>query len=291
MTTKTFPIPVYVSDSANQEEPEVLGVPDTVASFRMPEYSGNADKSSAAACCRFFREITHLMGDGTSVLCKSFSGLSSEAVAFIRDMLGEGEVSIRVRTKGTIYDEIRIRESRFVGVWLVRFLKQGRSVAEHLEVAPIPDCVRDALNAIRQKELFAVAVPKEAMNSPSVLTELKERLKNFDGNTISAPIILSSLPMTPADQTVIDAAVGRGPVRIVSEGMGTCCIESCGVRNLWKIQYFGSAPAKRMTLNMLSVCDIPEEALASPEDLEDSKKRLTEVIRWIEESWQLTELR
>lgn len=287
MTTKTFPIPVYISDSENLEEPEVLGVPDTVASFRMPEYSGNADKSSAAACCRFFREITHLMGDGTSVLCKSFSGLTAESVAFIRDMLGEGEVSIRVQTKGPVYDEIRIRESRFVGVWLVRFFKQGRSVAEHLEVAPIPDCVRDALNAIRQKELFAVAVPKEAMNSPSVLTELKERLKNIDANAANTPIILSSLPMTKADQTVIDAALGHGPVRIVSEGMGTCCIESCGVRNLWKIQYFGSAPAKRMALNMLSVCDIPEEALAASEDIKDSKKRLTEVIRWIEESWKL----
>ncbi len=290
MTQKTFPIPIYASDAAT-DDVGTLGVPDTVTSFRMPQNPGNADKQSAAACCRFFREITHLTGDGSSVLCKSFSGLSAEAVAFIRDMLGDGEVSIRIKTTGPVCDEIRIRESRFVGIWLVRFLKQERAVAEHLEVAPIPECVRDALNTVRRKELFAVSVPKEAMNSPSVLTEIKERLKNFGPNHSNSPIILSSLPMTKADQTVIDAAIGCGLVRIVSEGMGTCCIESCGVRNLWKIQYFGNAPAKRMTLNMLSVCEIPEEASAAAEDIEDSKMRLTEVIRWIEESWHLTESR
>lgn len=288
MTEKTFPIPIYASGT---DVAETLGVPGAVASFRMPQYSGITDKQSAAACCRFFLEITHLTGDGSSVLCKSFSGLTDGAVAFIRDMLGDGEVSIRVETKGAVYDEILIRESRFVGIWLVRFLKQGRAVAEHLEVAPIPECVRDALNTVCRKDLFAVSIPKEAMNSPAVLAEIKERLKNFGQNNADAPIILSSLPMTKADQAVIDAAVGCGPVKIASEGMGTCCIESCGVRNLWKIQYFGIAPAKRMTLNMLSVCEIPEEASAAAEDIEDSKMRLTEVIRWIEESWQLTESR
>lgn len=126
------------------------------------------------------------------------------------------------------------------------------------------------------------------MNSPGVLTELKAALKNFRADNPPAPIMLSSLPMTKADRAVINAAVGSGPVRIVSEGLGTCCIESCGVRNLWKIQYFGSAPAEQMTLNMLSVCDIPEEALAAPEDLEDSANRLTELIDWITDSWELS---
>jgi hydrogenase-1 operon protein HyaF len=45
-----------------------------------------------------------------------------------------------------------------------------------------------------------------------------------------------------------------------------------------------------MILNTLSICGVPEEAIASTEDLEDSVARIRELIEWVTESWHLPAL-
>ena len=42
-----------------------------------------------------------------------------------------------------------------------------------------------------------------------------------------------------------------------------------------------------MILNTIVVCGMPEEALASSEDLHDSVSRIKELIEWVTSSWEL----
>ncbi|MEF9944838.1 MAG: hydrogenase expression/formation C-terminal domain-containing protein, partial [Burkholderiaceae bacterium] len=50
-------------------------------------------------------------------------------------------------------------------------------------------------------------------------------------------------------------------------------------------QYFNSM--KTMILNTVVVTDMPEEAIAAPEDLHDTTQRLAELIDWIEQAWEV----
>ncbi len=42
-----------------------------------------------------------------------------------------------------------------------------------------------------------------------------------------------------------------------------------------------------MILNTIVVCGLPEEALASAEDLQDSVLRIKELVEWVTSSWEL----
>ena len=54
------------------------------------------------------------------------------------------------------------------------------------------------------------------------------------------------------------------------------------VRDVWRVQYFNSM--QTLILDTLEVVDVPEVALAAPEDLADSKERLGELVQWMSES-------
>ena len=81
---------------------------------------------------------------------------------------------------------------------------------------------------------------------------------------------------------MLEQALPVGPVAMISRGFGNCHISSTGVRNVWRVQYFNNM--KTLILNTLEVIDLPEEAIAAPEDLEDSRGRLAELIEWMDES-------
>jgi hydrogenase-1 operon protein HyaF len=68
----------------------------------------------------------------------------------------------------------------------------------------------------------------------------------------------------------------------MSRGFGSCRVSSTGVRDVWRVQYFNSM--QTMILNTLEVAEIPEVALAAPEDLADSRERLGELVEWMTEA-------
>jgi hydrogenase-1 operon protein HyaF len=72
-----------------------------------------------------------------------------------------------------------------------------------------------------------------------------------------------------------------GPVAIMSRGFGNCHITSTALANVWRVQYFNNM--QTLILDTIEVVDIPEVALAAPEDLADSALRLTELAEWMAE--------
>jgi hydrogenase-1 operon protein HyaF len=81
---------------------------------------------------------------------------------------------------------------------------------------------------------------------------------------------------------MLERALPGGSVAIMSRGFGNCRITSTTARNVWRVQYFNSM--NTLILNTIEVVDVPEVALAAPEDLDDTRERLAELIDWMSES-------
>ena len=81
---------------------------------------------------------------------------------------------------------------------------------------------------------------------------------------------------------MLERALPVGPVAMISRGFGNCRITSTGARDVWRVQYFNNM--NTLILNTIEVVDVPEVALASAEDLVDSRERLAELVTWMSES-------
>lgn len=295
MITKPISIPINLIGPGSQPERSVantIGVPDIVDTFRQPYTPEVADKATAYKCRQFFMDLYEEMrlwnvDSGDAGPAFALNNLDTETLALINQMLGEGEVSIRISIPNSTFDEIRIQESVFVGVWRVCYFREGVQIADQLEVSAVPTCVAEAAFATSGPELHEVVPGPEAMNSPAILAELQEALKNWEPGAPAFTINLSHLPMSPEDHKVIEKAVGAGAVQMMSRGFGNCRICSTDVRHVWKVQYLNNAPARLMILNTLVVAGLPEEAIAAPEDLADSADRIKELIEWVTKSWEL----
>ena len=75
--------------------------------------------------------------------------------------------------------------------------------------------------------------------------------------------------------------LGVGAVTILSRGYGNCRITSTLLPNVWWVQYFNSMDT--LILNTIEISEVPEVALASQEDYEDSIERLGEWLQVMQE--------
>ena len=117
------------------------------------------------------------------------------------------------------------------------------------------------------------------MNSPAILAEIAAQMEARRAGSRAHVVNLTLLPLSPEDHAAIDGALPAGPVAIVSRGFGHCRIESTLARDVWRVRYFNSMSTP--ILSTIEVVDLPEVALAAPEDLEDSRDRLGELIAWL----------
>jgi len=120
------------------------------------------------------------------------------------------------------------------------------------------------------------------MNSPALLHEITEQIAQRKPPSPAHVINLTLFPLTPEDHRVLEKALPVGPVAIISRGFGNCRITSTLARNVWRVQYFNTM--NTLILNTLEIVEAPEVALAAPEDIEDSRERLSELIEWMSES-------
>jgi hydrogenase-1 operon protein HyaF len=194
-------------------------------------------------------------------------------------MLGDGEVSIQVKGPRTLH----VQESVFTGLWRVVELDgAGRLAADWLEAAPLPAAVLAAARDGARDSLLPVEIPAGAMNSPALLLELQGQLKARRPGAPPHVLNLTLFPMTPEDHQVLERALPVGDVAIISRGFGNCRVTSTAARGIWRVQYFNSM--NTLILNTIEVVDVPEVALAAPEDLDDTRERLAELIDWMSES-------
>jgi len=287
---KDFPIPVRPlpdllgpgSQPDADEGFSYISFPRDVPTFTMPQVPEGADAASIAAARRLLGSFTDQMqSDGRPRI--ELSSVPASVLRVLNESLGEGEVSVRITPRNGEGVDIRIQETVFAGVWRELHLRPGGGV-EHdwLLAAPVPPVALERARGAATTHLAPMEMPRGAMNSPALLTEIREQVLRFRPGQPPHVINLTLLPLTPEDQAVLEQAAPVGPVAILSRGFGNCRITSTTLRNLWRVQYFNSM--QTMILNTFEVVEVPEVAMAAAEDLADSRERLCELLDWMGES-------
>ena len=276
---KAFPIPVVaVGPGSQPEEDEALQympLPGSMMTFALPVLNDEADPALMAAACRIVEELRDDMQavplGSAAIPSVALQEVDTDVVRLLNQTMGEGEVSITVRGSG----QFRIQETVFAGVWRIHeFATDGRLIGDTIMACAIPPMVKQwALDGVS----LECPIPEKTpgiMNALSVLAEILGKAKTFKAGDGAHVVNLTLLPMSPEDMNCLTMALGVGAVTILSRGYGNCRITSTMVPNVWWVQYFNSMDT--LILNTIEVSDMPEVALASREDYEDSIERLGE---------------
>jgi len=282
---KSFPIPLRVTGPGShveEEELQYLDIPRDVSTFEMPSVPETEDTASLTIARDTLARLLAMMEQwkaGSPHPVLDMRGVPAAAQVIANQVLGDGEVSIRVTGNRLL----KIQESVFAGLWRVVELDgAGQLLADWLEAAPLPAAVLAAARDSARDSLMPVEIASGAMNSPALLHELQAQLKSRKPGDRPHVLNLTLFPMTPEDHQMLERALPVGSVAIMSRGFGNCRITSTTARNVWRVQYFNSM--NTLILNTIEVVDVPEVALAAPEDLDDTRERLAELIDWMSES-------
>jgi hydrogenase-1 operon protein HyaF len=129
--------------------------------------------------------------------------------------------------------------------------------------------------------LRAADIPAGAMNSPALLTEIREWVRRYRPGQPAHVVNLTLLPLSPQDHHVLEQALPVGAVAVMSRGFGNCRITSTTAPHVWRVQYFNNM--QTLILNTIEVVDVPEVAIAAADDLADTRERLAELVEWMTE--------
>ncbi len=194
--------------------------------------------------------------------------LGPKARALVAEVLGEGEVSLRMRG----IPAIAAQESVFAGVWTLK----GEGV-DQIEVAPVPSLALErAFAPVRAAQgKSAPGVPGLA-SAPALIVELLDKSAAFEPGQDPHVINLTLLPHSEPDLVWLDSALGEGSVTILSRGYGNCRITATATHGIWRVQFFNSMDT--LILDTFEVTSMPEVAIAAGEDLLDSASRIEAVL-------------
>jgi hydrogenase-1 operon protein HyaF len=286
-----FPIPVRAapiigpgSQPPDEVDLAVLAMPQGMNTFEMPRVPERADPAVLAAVRELLAGLLRQLdawdptgADAPPVI--DLAGVPPAVLAVANELLGEGEVSVKVAGE----PELRIQESVFAGLWrCCAFDAQGVLRHDWVEAGTVPRAVLQAAVAGAEAAPADLPLPAGAMNSPALVAELKASLADVVPGRCAKQINLTLLPMSPDDHALLEQLLPVGPVAIMSRGFGNCRVTSTRVRNVWRVQYFNSM--QTLILNTIEVVDVPEVAIASADDLADSRERLAELVRWLGEA-------
>lgn len=279
---KDFPLPVVAIGPGSQpDEDEALQympMPAAMSTFEMPIPHDEADPQALAAVCDMVERLRTQMQaaapDAADMPVIELQDMEPAVVRLLNQTMGEGEVSIAVRGLG----QYRIQETVFAGVWRVHeYATDGRMIRDTLMACAIPPQVRQwALDGVA----LECDIPEQKaglMNAPAVLTEIVAKARTYQPGDGAHVVNLTLLPMSPEDLDCLTQTLGLGAVTILSRGYGNCRITSTRLSNVWWVQYFNSMDT--LILNTIEVGGVPEVALASSEDYEDSIERLGEWLQ------------
>lgn len=292
-----FPIPVRAAPIGPGSQPEdeaqldVMPMPRGMSTFAMPRVPERVDPAALAGSrdllADFLRRLEAWLAAGTAQAAAGppvldLAGVAPAALEITNQVLGEGEVSVRV----TGARDLRIQETVFAGLWrCCEIDARGALARDWLEAGPIPAAVLESARAAAAPTL---ALPAEGaameglMNAPAVLAEIRSAQQALPIGGAPRQVNLTLLPMAGADHAALEHALPVGPVSILSRGFGNCHVGSTGVRDVWRVQYFNSM--NTLILDTIETVDMPEVAIASADDLEDTRERLTELVQWMGES-------
>lgn len=245
----------------------------TYSAAHIPDTDEAASHAGALAVAQELLDMlrhAEQTGEGGRI---DLADLSGDDIAFIDQLLGEGEVSV---VSGAT---VQAQESVLAGVWRVRLYGDtGMRVADYVEVGAFP---RDVLAAAFIDAQQCVVMPTEfgpnVFNAPPLVAEINEHTaRSREAGRLPHVINLSLLPHTEEDLAFLDQVMGSGALIILSRGYGNCRIRATGTRDTWWVRYYNSQDT--LILNSIEISPIPEVALAAPEDIGDSAERLAEIL-------------
>lgn len=280
---KTIDIPVVPWGPGSQlaQEDDALAyisMPGVMAVYTapiLPEANEVADLAAARSALARVRDALADYSAGSAIGIE-VSQLSADDLMLVNQILGEGEVSIKLGGESPL----RIQESVLTGVWRVRrFGADGMCERDTVEICDMPPIVAASAEAGAADALQWQDAPAGTINSPSVLVEVQERVRLYRETGAKHVINFTLLPLSPEDMVFLDQALGAGQADILSRGYGSCRISSTALRNAWWVRYYNSQDA--LILNTIEIGGVPEVACAAPQDMEDSAHRLDEILQWM----------
>ena len=287
---KEFPIPVVAAGPGSQPEDDealqYMPLPSAMMTFALPVLNEEADPALMAAACAVVEELRAKMESAPlgskPVPVIELLEMQPEVVQLLNQTMGEGEVSISVRGSSAY----RIQETVFAGVWrLHEFAADGRLTRDAIMACAIPPIVTQWAQEDVSLDCTLPEKTPGIMNALSVLTEVVGKARTYKVGDAAHVVNLTLLPMSPEDMECLPQTLGVGAVTILSRGYGNCRITSTLLPNVWWVQYFNSMDT--LILNTIEVSDVPEVALASTEDYEDSIERLGEWLQVMQEPEKL----
>lgn len=237
----------------------------------IPDASDTAAMIEATAMLAEIAAASEVLAQGGPTTSFDLATLSTNARRIMADALGQGEVSMKLRG----IPAVMIQESVFAGVWML--LAAGMDI---VEVASVPSSAVAKAHTPHRPAIGVLARRVAGLaNAPAILSELMDKSTAHHAGAIAHVVNLSLLPHTPEDLDWLTEALGEGALTILSRGYGNCRITACAQPHVWKVQFFNAIDT--LILDTYEVSDIPEVALAAPEDLIDSANRIREVIEAI----------
>jgi hydrogenase-1 operon protein HyaF len=282
-------IAVMVSGPGSQpqeagiERLEFISLPKEMSSYRAPDMPEAEDVLHLQAAKAVSDWLSRSLLDyrvGGAPLIADISGLDAENRDLVNQILGEGEVSLTYGGEGV---DVRMQESVLAGIWRSFYLDdEGRIVRDFIEVCDVPVLARRAPDKAQTAGLVRDTAPDDVMNALPILVELQEHVATWQAGDRAHAINLTLLPLSDGDHLFLDQVLGTGPVETLSRGYGNCNILSTAYPGIWRVRYSNSLGTP--ILNTLEVTDIPEVACAAQEDLDDSRRRLQELLEpyWTE---------
>ena len=286
---KAFPIPVVAFGPGSQTEEETLEylpMPKDMDTYRapvLPEPEEIAGRVAAREALCQVLALLDLAADRQPGGQVSLRGLEAEDLALINQVMGEGEASAIVRDEGAGL-EVRVQESVFAGVWRLMTVKDGALIDDVIEVGPIPALLRTVAEEDSESiyKPWRGPLPPNVQNAPMLVEEVRDQIARWRPGQAPHVINLTLLPVTPEDIGFLDHQLGTGRVLLLSRGYGNCRISNTRLPNCWRVVYYNSMDT--VILNTVEVVDMPEVAMAAPEDLRDSHERLNDVLGYLEQA-------
>lgn len=284
---KAFPIPVVALGPGTQTEDETLdyiAMPKDMDTWRppvLPEPEALASRPKARAALGCVLALLDRAAQGEAGGQVSLLDLPAADLQLVNQLLGEGEASALVRAEGSTL-EVRVQESVFAGVWRVMNFHAGVRVDDVVEVGPIPALLLAAADEDAESvyQPWRAPLPPNVQNAPLLVEELRDQIARWQPGQSPHVVNLTLLPVTPEDIAFLDHQLGTGRVLMLSRGYGNCRITNTRHPNCWRVVYYNSMDS--VILNTVEVVDMPEVAVAAPEDLRDSHTRLADVLAYLE---------
>ena len=287
MKLKDIPIVPLGPGSQPAEEDgaalDYINMPRDMSTYVAPAIPEAADVlhlDGARQAMTWLRDAIRRYKPGFEPLMADISALDDENRDLVNQILGDGDVNL----KYTGVFQARVQESVLAGIWRTFYLDDEERVTRDLiEVSDAPYLASMPVQGseVQRESLTDIDAPEGVMNAMSILTEIDEKRSRYVTGNPAHVVNLTLLPLSEEDIEFLDQTLGRGPVYVLSRGYGDCHVIGTAVPNVWWVRYFNSMG--KSILNSLEVVDVPSVVRAAPEDLEDSTRRLDEIL---ESYWQ-----